>query len=356
VTGVPEPWLERARELHASYPVVEAHGDIPMDLRRRRLAGEGRPLRDDHLQRLRAGGVRVEFMTVGGDMPVTMDGDGWPELRARELIDDVVSEANGRSELLVIRTREDLEDTLVGEAVGIVLHFEGCRPLRGEVELARTFHELGVRSMQLTWNVRNEIADGVAEAEPGGLTDAGRDIVAELERLGVLVDVSHLAEPGFWGVMKVAQRPVVASHANSAAVWPHPRNLSDAQARAVAETGGYVGICFFPAFIGPDPTLARLLDHVDHFSELVGCDHVAVGPDYVDYVLDLMVADMTTGDALVDYGESWQFPDGLQRVETLPVFTAGLLERGYSEEDVAKIVGGNAVRVLRELLGPRRTS
>jgi membrane dipeptidase len=351
-----DDWLARARELHAAYPVVEAHGDIPMDLHRRRRAGEERPLRDDHLRRLRAGGVRVEFMTVGGDMPVTMDGDGRPDLRARELIDDVVSEAAGSQELCVIRNRDDLERTLAGEALGVVLHFEGCRPLRGEVELARTFHELGVRSVQLTWNVRNELADGVAEPEPAGLTEAGREIVAELERLGVLIDVSHLAERGFWDVMDVSRRPVVASHGNSAAICAHPRNLTDEQARAVADSGGYVGICFFPAFIGPEPTLPRLLDHVDHFAGLVGCDHIAVGPDYVDYVLDLMIEDMTTGDTLVDYGESWQFPEGLRRVETLPVFTAGLLERGYSEEDVAKIIGGNAVRVLRELLGPGPTS
>ena len=356
MTVVPDAWLERARELHATHPVVEAHGDIPMDLRRRRLAGERWPLRDDHLQRLRAGGVRVEFMTVGGDMPVTMDGEGRPDLRARELIDDVVSEADACPELRVVRTRDDLDETLAGGPIGIVLHFEGCRPLRGEVEPARTFHRLGVRSAQLTWNVRNELASGIAERDPGGLTDAGRELVAELEQLGVLVDVSHLAEPGFWDVIEVARRPVVASHANSAAVWAHPRNLTDAQVRAVAATGGYVGICFFPAFIGPEPTLRRLLDHVDHFAELVGCDHIAVGPDYVDYVLDLMVADMTTGDALVDYGESWQFPEGLRCVETLPVFTAGLLERGYAEEDVAKIVGGNAVRVLRETLVPRATS
>ena len=353
MTVVSAELLERARAFHASHPVVEAHGDIPMDLRRRRLAGEERPLGDDHLLRLRAGGVRVEFMSVGGDMPVTMDGDGRPDLRAREMIDDIVSEAADCPELGVIRTRDDLDDTLNGDALGIVLHFEGCRPLRGEVDLLRSFHELGVRSVQLTWNVRNELADGIAQPEPGGLTKAGKALVPELERLGVLVDVSHLAEPGFWEVMELVRRPVVASHANSAAVWPHPRNLTDEQVRAVAASGGYVGICFFPAFIGPEPTLQRLLDHVDHLAGLVGCDHLAVGPDYVDYVLDLMVADMTTGDALVDYGDSWRFPEGLRRVETLPVFTAGLLERGYSREDVAKVVGGNAVRVLRELLGPR---
>jgi membrane dipeptidase len=348
--------LERARELHASHPVAEAHGDIPMDLRRRRLAGEERPLRDDHFERLRAGGVRLEFMTVGGDMPVTMDGDGRPDLRALELIDDVLSEADASAELTVVRTREDLDNALAHDGLAIVLHFEGCRPLRGRPVLARTFQRLGLRSGQLTWNVRNELADGVAVEESRGLTGAGRALVTELERLGVLVDVSHLAEPGFWDVVEIASRPLVASHANAAAVWSHPRNLSDEQIRAVAASGGYVGVCFFPAFIGPDPTLERLLDHVDHLVGLVGCEHVAVGPDYVEYVLDLMQADMTTGDALVDYGQSWQFPEGLRRVETLPVFTAGLLEHGYKESEVAKIVGGNVLRVLRDVLPEAATS
>jgi membrane dipeptidase len=349
---VSDLWLERARELHASHPVAEAHGDIPMDLRRRRLAGEEHPLRDDHLTRLRTGGVRLEFMTVGGDMPLTMDGDGRPDLRALELIDDVVSEADESDQLTIVRTRADLDAALAGDGLAIVLHFEGCRPLLGRPELARTFQRLGLRSAQLTWNVRNELADGVAGEDAGGLTDAGRTLVAEFERLRALVDVSHLAEPGFWDVAGIATRPFVASHANAAAVWPHPRNLTDDQIRAVAASGGYVGICFFPAFIAVEPTLARLLDHVDHLVGLVGTDHVAVGPDYVDYVLDLMVADMTTGDALVDYGESWEFPEGLRRVETLPVFTAGLLEHGYSESDAAKIMGGNVLRVLRELLPP----
>jgi membrane dipeptidase len=347
---VSNTWLDRALELHAAHPVVEAHGDIPMDLWRRRRSGEEAPLRNDYLTRLRAGGVRIEFMTVGGDMPVTMDGEGRPELRALELIDDVLEEADGSPELQIVRTQGDLDQLLAAGRIGLVLHFEGCRPLRGQPMLARTYHRLGLRSAQLTWNLRNELADCVAEADVLGLTSAGREAVREFERLGVLIDVSHLAERCFWEVCDIARRPVVASHANAAAVWPHPRNLTDEQIRAVAATGGYVGVCFFPAFIGPEPTLERLLDHVDHLAQLVGCEHIAVGPDYVEYVLDLMHADMTAGDTRLNYGEDWQFPDGLRRVETLPVFTAGLLERGYGDRDAAKIVGGNALRVLREVL------
>ena len=345
-----EGLLVRARELHRAHPVVEAHADIPMDLWRRRRAGEEAPLRDDYLGRLREGGVRIEFLTVGGDMPVTMDGAGRPDLRARELIGDVVSEAEASTELRVVRSVDDLDAALAEEQVAFVLHFEGCKPLLGTVELAREFHQLGLRSAQLTWNYRNELADGIGVSEGRGLTQEGREIVVELERLGFLWDVSHLTEQGFWELLDLVSGPVVASHANATTVWAHPRNLTDDQIRAIAATGGYVGVCFFPAFIGPDPTLDRLLDHVDHLAELVGLDHIAVGPDYVDFALDLMTADMTAGGAPVDYGESFEFPEGLQRVETLPVFTAGLLGRGYAEDDVAKILGGNALRVLRAAL------
>ena len=345
--------LHRARELHRACPVVEAHADLPMDLWRRRRAGEVAPLRDDYLGRLRQGGVRVEFLTIGGDMRVTMDGEGRPDTRAREMIDDVVGEAESSDELRVVRSARDLATVLAGNEVGLVLHFEGCRPLRGQVELAHAFHRLGLRSAQLTWNYRNEVADGIGAPEPGGLTAEGREIVTELDRLGFLFDVSHLAEQGFWELIELVRSPMVASHANAEAIWPHPRNLNDEQIKAIAAGGGYVGVCFFPAFIGPEPTLERLLDHVDYLAGLVGVDHIAVGPDYVDFALDLMTADMSSDDAPVDYGPSFEFPEGLQRVETLPVFTAGLLEAGYSDEQTAKILGGNVLRVLRDVLPQR---
>jgi membrane dipeptidase len=324
-----------------------------MDLWRRQRAGEEAPLREDYLGRWREGGVKVEFATVGGDMPVTMDGEGRPDLRAREMIEDVVSEAEASDELRVVRSAADLDAVLAGDEIGLVLHFEGCRPFLGRPELGLEFHELGLRSAQPTWNYRNEVADGVGVDGPGGLTDSGREIVTELDRQGFLFDVSHLAGQGISELLELVESPVVASHANAAAVWPHTRNLSDEQIEAIAATGGYVGVCFFPAFIGPEPSLERLLDHVDHLAQLVGIDHIAVGPDYVDFALDLMIADMTAGGVPVDYGPSFEFPEGLRRIETLPVFTAGLLERGYGEADVAKVLGGNALRVLRQVLPSR---
>ena len=344
--------LERAQTLHRAHPVVECHADIPIDVRRRRLAGERAPLCDDYAKRLRAGGVRFQFLAVGGDVPGVHGLELGPHETARRMIGDVLDEQAGCPDLRIVLAASDLDAAIAVDQIGVILHFEGLKPvLDGGAEQApplhvssnlRDFHELGLRSVQLTWNGRNELADGVGVPSPRGLSPLGRELVAELDRLGILIDVSHLAEPGFWNLVEIVRGPIVASHANTAAVCPHARNLTDEQLRAIARSGGFIGVCFIAAFIGEPASLERLLDHVDHIVGLVGVDAVAVGPDYVEFALDLMV----------EPGEesSYLGPEGLRRVETLPVFTAGLLARGYSEDETAKIVGGNALRVLRAVL------
>lgn len=330
--------LERARELHATNPVVEGHSDIAVDIRRRRLAGERSPLRDDYLKRLREGGVRFQMLMVGGDVP--MGGDGKATLRALEMIDDVLSELADCTECRLVDDATDLDEAIEEDQVGLILHFEGCRPLEpvgaGQGSPLPDFVKLGLRSVQLTWNGGNRFADGVGVEAPGGLTEEGRALVAELERHRILIDVSHLAERGFWELSEIVRGPFIASHANAHAVCSHRRNLKDDQIRAIAESGGLVGVCFVSDFIGEAATLDLLLDHVDHLVGLVGVDAVGVGPDYVEFAPDLM--------------PQLEFPEGLRRVETLPVFTAGLLGRGYSEADAMKIVGGNSLRVLRAVL------
>jgi membrane dipeptidase len=280
----------------------------------------------------------VQLLAVGGDVPRQHECAGGFEASARAMIEDVRAES-----LRVVETTADLDAVLAGGEPGFVLHLEGCRPL--EAAGAEAFYRLGVRSLQLTWNGPNAFADGVGIDVPERLTARGRELVAELELLGVLIDVAHLAEPCFWDVVELSHGPVVASHANAAALHPHRRNLSDDQIVAIARTGGFVGVCFIADFIGESPSLERVLDHVDHIAVLTGVASVAVGPDYVAFAPDLMVA---PGD-----GTTYLGPEGLREVETLPVFTAGLLERGYSEEDVAKILGGNALRVLRAVLAVR---
>ena len=354
-----------ARAFHASHPVVEFHADVPLDTWRRRRAGEPAPLAGDWIGRWREGGVAVSVITVGGDMPVSCDALGRPDLRAKEMIADTLAEEAACAELRVIRSVADLDAALAAEQLGLVLHLEGCAPLRGSLDLLHELHALGVRSVGLTWNPRNEVADGVGVTDPHGLTRFGRDVVRELGRLGLVIDVSHLAAPGFWDVIELAEGPIVASHSNADAVHAHVRNITDDQARALAATGGVVGLCCFPLFIGKPATLDRLLDHAEHLAALVGPAHLAVGPDYADGVIDAFLADMS-GDAVYGGGADeagaagpdgvvlpdWAtYPEGLRRVETLPLFTAGLLGRGFTEDDAAAILGGSALRVLRAVLG-----
>ena len=345
---------ERALELHASAPVVDLHGDVPQNTWPRRRAGEEAPLRDDWVGRWRRGGVDVEGLTVGGDMPVSMDGDGRPDLRCREMIADAVDEAEASDSLAILRSAGDLDAAIAAGRIGLLLHLEGCRPLMGSLTGLHSLFELGLRSAQLTWNGGNELADGVGVPRAGGLTKLGREAVCEMQRIGVLVDVSHLAPPGVRDVLELAERPVVASHANAAALHPHPRNLTDEQIRGIAATGGVVGLCFVPTFIGSPATVERLVDHADQMAALVGAEHLALGPDYVEMALPTMLADMG-GDPLYagagDGPPEWSvFPEGLQRVETLATMSAALLARGWSEDDVAKVAGGNALRVLRGVL------
>ncbi len=345
-----EELLAEAEAIHRAHPVLECHADYPVDVFRRRRAGEAGPYCDDYLPRLRAGGVTIQFLAAGGDVPGQHECAGDEGESALAMLGDVLAEEGRCPDLAVVRSVADLDAVLADDRVGLVLHLEGARPLipagdvlgSGFASNLAAFHALGLRSLQLTWNGPNAFADGVGVAEPKGLTPLGRELVAELDRLGILIDLSHLAEPSFWDLLEIAEGPVIASHANAAAVQPHRRNLTDGQIRAIAGTGGFVGVCFIGDFIGEPVTVEHVADHVDHLVEVAGIDAVGIGADFVEFAVDLMV----------DPGqeEGYLGPEGLRRVETLPVFTAALLRRGYAEEDIAKILGGNALRALRETL------
>jgi len=199
----------------------------------------------------------------------------------------------------------------------------------------RTVYRLGVRWVGLTWSLRNQAGDGVAEARTGGgLTRFGVSLVQEMNRLGMVVDIAHLAPAGVRDVFEICQGPVVASHANAHALCPVSRNLTDAQLAGVAASGGVVGVVYVPDFItdGEAPaSLDMLLDHVDHIVRVAGLDHVGLGSDFDGF-----------GDPP---------PVGLEDVSCVPNVTAGLLERGYGAEDVRKMLGGNWLRVIRQVVG-----
>jgi membrane dipeptidase len=330
--------------LHRETTIVEGHRDCYEQIHRLNQ-GEENPVRDRLVPRLRRGGVDLLFYAIGGDTIAHSNGTDRPLFATLQNIDALVralsDPAAGAS---ILHSASDLPAVPDGR-VRFVLHLEGGRPLEGDLASLRTLHRLGVRSAQLTWNVRNELGDGVLETRSGGgLSRFGVEVVREMNRLRMLVDLSHIAEAGFWHALEVSRAPVVVTHANARAVLDHPRNLNDSQLRAIAEVGGVVGIHCLPAYVDPDnPVIERLLDHVTHMAETIGVEHVGIG------------ADFPTSDGPRPAREQ-RFPrkheqlDGFMEIDELPTLTAALLRRGLGEDEVGGLLGGNFVRVVRDVL------
>ncbi|HHT45699.1 MAG TPA: membrane dipeptidase [Firmicutes bacterium] len=215
--------------------------------------------------------------------------------------------------------------------IAAILTVEGGEVLEGDLGVLRMLYRLGIRGLGLTWNQRNEIADGVGERETGGgLTRFGKKVVKEMNRMGMIIDLSHISPKGFWDVLKTTVCPVVVSHANAKKICDHYRNLTDDQLKALRENGGVVGLTFYPDFIhDKNPDLNILLDHFEHISEVAGIDHLGIGSDFD--------------------GMGGKMLKGLTDVSCLPALIAGLFARGFKEKDLQKILYGNFLRVIRKI-------
>jgi membrane dipeptidase len=235
--------------------------------------------------------------------------------------------------------------------IALVIAMEGALALGPDESILEIFFELGVRMISFTHMGRTLLADGSGEDGAGSrLPRAGVAVLGEMDRLGIVFDVSHLGAAGVEHVLELATRPVIASHSAARALRDHHRNLTDAQLRGIAATGGVVGLNLLACFVDPEnPTIDRVVDHYEHLVGVVGIEHIGVGPDFIaDIYDDLYPTHVDLGSEGLDTRLNIE---DLHATRHLPNLTAALLRRGFSERDVRLILGENYLRVFREVMG-----
>jgi membrane dipeptidase len=253
-----------------------------------------------------------------------------------------------------VRVATSVAEIRAAKAAGdtaVVLHFQGTEPLRAGVELVGAFARLGVRVIQPTYNYRSAAGDGCCEPENAGLSRFGKALVKAMNQHRIAVDIAHVGVRTSLEAIECSTRPVIASHANARAVCDHPRNLPDHVIKAVAASGGVIGLCAFPSFVSaePQPALDQLIDHAVHIAELVGAKHVGLGLDFAD-----------EGEEEYDfYGYDpeyyprppWVWPRGIEWLHQSRDISPALQARGFSADEAAGVMGSNFLRVLNTIWG-----
>jgi membrane dipeptidase len=248
------------------------------------------------------------------------------------------------------RSTADIEAARAAGDLAVVLHFQGGDPIEADVNLLDAYHALGVRVIQPTYNARNRLGDGCLERANSGLSKLGRAAIARMNELRIVVDVAHVGRRTSLEVIEASSAPVIVSHGNACGVYESRRNLTDEQIRAVAASGGVIGVCAFPGFVSAaDADLDKLLDHVDYLAALAGPEHVGLGTDF---------SEETEEDYdYFGYEEDtyprppWTYPPGIAGFADLKNVGDALARRGYSAEQIAGIAGGNFLRVFAEVWG-----
>lgn len=318
--------------------------------------------REELAEALRCGGVTCIFQNAGeeGQDPLRLMKRLARFTYLTDMARDVLSRAAHPDDIVAARKADRHCLYLTGNGVPLPQRWVSVPEELGYVRL---FFQLGIRMMHVTYNRRNMLGDGCAETANAGLSDFGRAAIAEMNRVGVIVDVAHSGWRTSLEAAQVSQRPMVASHTTCAALQHHIRAKPDEVIRAICDTGGLIGICCIPGFLGRTADIAALLDHVDYVVKTFGVDHVGIGTDIAHQSQHAVPAvtkapprsrGRTRFEALWPPGAlGGDFP----RARTLtwtnwPLFTVGLVQRGYSDDAIQKILGSNMLRVCRDALKP----
>ncbi|GAB3056461.1 dipeptidase [Virgibacillus ainsalahensis] len=329
-----------AQELHTNAIVVDSHLDTLMKVVDEQTGLPQTDIGGDtdfeaDLPKLHSGGLNVPFFAAYTP--------GYHDNNARSISETLASihalywiEENNAGQLEITSTLKEINQAISEGKIVAVPTIEGAYSLEkhNATELLQQYKDLGVTTIGFTWNYSNALGEGAdrvygdpaSTPSDGGLTELGEKVAREMNRLGMMIDVSHLAESTFWDVLEVTEAPIIATHSGVDALNNHPRNLTDEQLIALAENGGVIGIVFYPEFLSNDgqADISDVVDHIDYAVDLIGIDHVALGSDFDGATL----------------------PNDMQHASDLDKITEELMERGYSSRDIKKILGRNTLRVL----------
>lgn len=261
---------------------ADSHNDLLLACQHRRERGVGDPFGDDWLPGLRAGGIVFQVLPIFTEEQFIGEGALRRTLEIISLAREIA--ALHESDVAIVEDSADIDNAIKSGRIALLLAIEGAEPVGASLSMFETLWRLGIRMASLTWNRRTLLADGVGEADTNGrLTSLGIEAVAEMERLGMIIDISHLSMPGVQHLTEIATQPFVATHSSCRALVDHPRNLTNEQIEAVARSGGFVAANAFGAFVhDSSPTLQHYVDHLGHISSIVGPEHAAVGADFIE--------------------------------------------------------------------------
>ncbi len=257
--------------------------------------------------------------------------------------------------IIPVTNVKDIEKAKELNKVGIILGFQNTSPLEGNIKFLSVFKEMGVKIIQLTYNERNLVGNGCFERVDGGLSKFGIRIIKEMNKLGILVDLSHVGPKSTMEAIEISEKPVAITHANPRALFDYPRNKTDEQIKLLASKGGVIGVTFWPFFLskGMNSTIEDYLDNIDYVINLVGIDYVSISSDFFlnrsREMLQKLRAGRSEEPSTVQFEWPVIYPEGIRIPEEFPNITYGLLKEGYSGEDVGKIMGKNLVRIFKEV-------
>jgi len=344
--GGPDPALERARQILSETPLIDGHNDLPWAIRQYRDAPHdvraydlrGRTPGHTDLERLRDGMVGAQFWSVYIPSSSVEEGAARVQLEQIDIARQIIELYPDHLELAL--SASDIERVFGKGKIASLIGLEGGHAIENSLGALRAFYDLGARYMTLTHSKNIDWADAATD-DPlhNGLTEFGKEVVREMNRLGMLVDLSHVAPATMHDAIDVSEAPVIFSHSSARAVTDHVRNVPDDVLRRIPENGGIVMVTFVPAFVservrthrgdGPAPraTLEDVVEHLEHLKAVVGPDHIGIGGDF---------------DGISST------PEGLEDVSTYPALFAELIRRGWSDDELRKLAGENMLRVMRE--------